>query len=85
LKCAQGELESKEILDQSLTKEMGAIPKALGQDGPGELSRSVCVCVSPDESKPVLEFWVNSHSKKAFLRSRMVKWVVVLGTKEGRV
>jgi hypothetical protein len=36
-KFAWGELESEEILGQSLTEEMGAITEALGQDGPGEL------------------------------------------------
>jgi hypothetical protein len=63
-KCAQGELESEEILGQSLTKEMGAILKALEQDGPGELLRSVFVWVGPGEGKQVLGFEVNRDKKE---------------------
>jgi hypothetical protein len=62
-----GELESEEILGQSLTKEMGAVLEALGWDGPGELSRSVCAWVGPGEGKQVLGFWVNRDSKEGIL------------------
>jgi hypothetical protein len=66
-KYAQGELESEEILGQSLTKEMGAISEALGQDGPGELARSVCAWVSPGKGKQVLGFWMHRDSKEGIL------------------
>lgn len=50
-KYANSGVKGGKILVQGLAKEMGAMPKALREKGPCELSGGSCVRVLPDESK----------------------------------
>jgi hypothetical protein len=47
-------MEVNEIIGKCLAKEMGAIPKPLREDCPGELLGVVHVWVHPGKSKNVL-------------------------------
>jgi hypothetical protein len=60
-----GEMEGKEVLSQSLGKEVGTVPESLRQNSSGQLLGSMRIWISLGEGKEVLGPWVDRNSEES--------------------